>query len=518
MSIKASFINDGQAYDANDFAEYFSDFVSSGVYADPADGLLVSLSGNEAVVKEGKAFIRGVRVENDTEMRLGIVQPSAGASRLDMVVARVDWSRPSAGLYVKQGVEGSGEYPALSRSEDVWEICLAKYSVTGGSRPSNIVDTRLDEELCGLVSNILHEPNVQEMRQRFEEFMAGVQETAETELEKVEEQSSQAIASVVSQVSAAYGSKGRQGFCNPAFRVNQRGLSEYRVGTGTAYTFDRWAVQTTGSMASDVVVSRAYEPGKEALKLSVPAWQEAASGVLSLFQAIEGGVKTFCGGDFVVSFDAKATVPQRMAVRAVQHASETSEGVELFSGSFAVTEEWTRYEARFSGTLTPGAEDADVLKVAFDLAWKGAGSQYGEDQDAENAVQIANVQINVGTEALLAYVPQIWEDELACRRYYRKRGTSELAVGQRTTTGKKARAQEIDLSDMRGVPKVTFKDRNGEEGKVSAYTIAGTVDDGLSATVSSFRSKSAVLVVETGAVSPASIIVGELSADSEYYL
>ena len=145
MAVTTTFINDSKAHDAREFTDYFARFVSDGVFAEPANALQVSISGMVAKVKAGAGFVRGVMIANDSDLSLTI--DTTASARIDRVVMGVDQSKPSAGIYVLKGTDGTTTAPELANTNSKRELCLAEIMVTpnGVSRYS---DTRLTN-LCG---------------------------------------------------------------------------------------------------------------------------------------------------------------------------------------------------------------------------------------------------------------------------------------------------------------------------------------------------------------------------------
>lgn len=521
MAVVVSFINDGQAHDADEFADYFADFVSSGVYAEPNDGLQVSIEGYNAVIAAGTAFIQGVRIHNEASLILGIANPTTGATRCDMVIVRLDKTQPKGEIVIKQGTLGTGEYPTLTRTNDVYELCLAKYQITGGAGATLLTDTRFDSELCGIVGNILFTPDSAAMRQEFQTFMDEQEAYAQNSFQAIQDQADELISSITDNVSSMFGADGRQGFMNPSFRVNQRGKASYSLTSGNVYTFDRWMLRIgTLEANAPVVVSREFTGGKNALTIQNYVYKSGGIGASAIVQTIEGGVRTFCAGykQFTVSFDAKATNPQRIAVEPMQFASEVSDGVTIQAQIANVGTEWQRFSFTFTGSLDPAATDEDALKIGFYFAWAGYQSRFGDVQNAENKIYLANMQINEGGTALLPYIPPVWADVQACRRYYRNSSTCQLTVGGQTTTARQVRTQELQFDDMRKAPLFSFTDRAGAYNKASLYQVSGTYLDGLDAVVSTYRAKGVTLVITNTGVTAASAILGSWEANAEYYI
>lgn len=126
---------------------------TNGVFADRADGLLVSYdSGLDIVVGTGGCMINGAVGINKKEIKLTLDE-GENVTRTDIIVARYDdsTSKRNIDVYIKKGEPGK---PKLTKSNNIFEIQLAEITVPVGAKSiksSNITDTRLDDNVCGMV-------------------------------------------------------------------------------------------------------------------------------------------------------------------------------------------------------------------------------------------------------------------------------------------------------------------------------------------------------------------------------
>lgn len=309
-----------------------------------------------------------------------------------------------------------------------------------------------------------------------------------------------AIAEANAENAGLYGSAGRQGFINPNFAVNQRRGDLYRVPSGKSFIYDHWAVEVAGRAASSSVnVYKLWDGAENRLSLQIAnktygAGSSAAASSLS--QTIEGGVFDFCNsGRFTVSFDAKASAPQRLAVEPVQNVGGYSETIP--AQVVEVTTEWQRFNLTFESTLSTSSNDGgDWLKIPFYFAWANNAARFGADQNATNAVDFANMQINKGTAALPCYEPPYAEQLHQCQRYYCPLGGVSLAVGATLATTKQAFTGPLPLPrKMYRVPDVAVTDRAGTQGFASAEIMAGGWRNGLACSVSDVGGDNPALVV-----------------------
>jgi len=161
---------DRRRYGAQDFADYFGSVLSTGVlHTDEEPGLMVSVEQGtmNTVIQPGKSIMKGHLYENTTPLTLTHSIPEATTDRIDRIVLRLDLrqSERNIMLHVKEGDNSTNPTPpALQRDELIYEISLAQIYVHRGTstlQPVDLVDERLDEELCGLVSSLISIPSDQ---------------------------------------------------------------------------------------------------------------------------------------------------------------------------------------------------------------------------------------------------------------------------------------------------------------------------------------------------------------------
>lgn len=175
-------MEDDRLYEAKVFRKYFAKFLSNGVYFGHynnygENGMKVSLdSGVTIKVNKGSGIINGAdyELENDT---LFILERPASGERKDRVVVKVDdtLATRETQLYIK---EGNGTTPAtLQRDNNIYEICIAEVTVksTTNLTQADIVDTRLDKDLCGIVNSLISVDG-QKLYEQFQEYINTVTE------------------------------------------------------------------------------------------------------------------------------------------------------------------------------------------------------------------------------------------------------------------------------------------------------------------------------------------------------
>ncbi|MBC2722038.1 hypothetical protein [Desulfosporosinus sp.] len=158
---------DERLYLASDYAEYFSRFLSDGLYAENGQaGLNVKPGSDLSIITEpGFGFIRGYMYHNDIDL-IRVLDPSDSMlDRIDRTVLRFDEVARTITVVVKKGsFSSTPQVPALEITSTVKELALAQTRIRRGATTilaSDITDERLTAN-CGLVSSLITIP-AQEM-------------------------------------------------------------------------------------------------------------------------------------------------------------------------------------------------------------------------------------------------------------------------------------------------------------------------------------------------------------------
>ena len=160
---KSGFFNSSsgdRTYDAADFAAYFGDLVSNGIFYRKADNLkAIPGTGMAVIVSPGSAWINGYRYENTAAMAMPLATAHGVYPRIDRVVVRWDSVARSVRLAVLTGTPVAvPTAPALTRTEDIYELGLADIAIAQAATSitaGTIADTRLNTSLCGLVNSLV---------------------------------------------------------------------------------------------------------------------------------------------------------------------------------------------------------------------------------------------------------------------------------------------------------------------------------------------------------------------------
>lgn len=171
---------DPREYTASEFAEYFSQFLSDGLYAqDGNTGLKVTAgTGLNVKVAPGYAFIRGYLYKNDATINIALDPADSMLNRIDRVVLRFDEVAREIKVSLKKGTFSSTpQPPAIEVTDTVKELTLAQVIINAGaSSVTSITDERF-KETCGLVEILASIPLNDFMNQWNEWFEGRQNET-----------------------------------------------------------------------------------------------------------------------------------------------------------------------------------------------------------------------------------------------------------------------------------------------------------------------------------------------------
>ncbi|PWW37405.1 MULTISPECIES: hypothetical protein [Paenibacillus] len=174
--------DDERLYPAREFANYFAQIISNGVF-NGGQFLNPTASGLDAVVNvsPGYAWINGYAY-SVYDAPLALIIPIANSQdRIDRVILRLDTSTPVRliKMIVVQGTPSMTPVPpALVRTGDIYDLSLAKVLVTANSTiitQNDITDERLDTNVCGLVNSLVT-VDTSIFQEQWEEFMKEIQD------------------------------------------------------------------------------------------------------------------------------------------------------------------------------------------------------------------------------------------------------------------------------------------------------------------------------------------------------
>lgn len=163
-----------RVYVAEEFAKYFSLFVGTGVFVQPASQLMVTQADTASMkvkVKAGNAFINGYWYNNSSALQFDVPNANGALDRWDAIMVRHDFIGREARLSYVTGTPAiTPSKPQPERTQDAYEICLAHIFVGRGVLKivdANITDTRPDSSLCGYVKGLVETVNTTDLFAQF---------------------------------------------------------------------------------------------------------------------------------------------------------------------------------------------------------------------------------------------------------------------------------------------------------------------------------------------------------------
>lgn len=289
---------DGITYDAADAAGYNS-ARTSGVYSaeedytvTPGGGYTVKVSGGRAWVHPAKYVGYSIiKQEPDT---LTLPLADAQRPRIDRVVLRYDAAARKSYLLVLEGTPASTPTaPAISRTNLLYDLCLAQITRPAGSTAitaGNITDTRLDESLCGVMSDGVTRIPTDQLLKAAQARINALEETA----------TNSASAAAASQRAAAASQNAAANSANAASRSQSAAAnsasaaaSSQRAAAGSQSAAASSASSASGSASAAASSQKAAASSQSAAAASEAAAKKAAA---------EAGTKA--GTDKTLSMDS----------------------------------------------------------------------------------------------------------------------------------------------------------------------------------------------------------------------
>lgn len=289
---------DGITYDAADAAGYNS-ARTSGVYSaeedytvTPGGGYTVKVSGGRAWVHPAKYVGYSIiKQEPDT---LTLPLADAQRPRIDRVVLRYDAAARKSYLLVLEGTPASTPTaPAISRTNLLYDLCLAQITRPAGSTAitaGNITDTRLDESLCGVMSDGVTRIPTDQLLKAAQARINALEETA----------TNSASAAAASQRAAAASRSAAANSANAASRSQSAAAnsasaaaSSQRAAAGSQSAAASSASSASGSASAAASSQKAAASSQSAAAASEAAAKKAAA---------EAGTKA--GTDKTLSMDS----------------------------------------------------------------------------------------------------------------------------------------------------------------------------------------------------------------------
>lgn len=151
-----------RAYASKDFANFFADLVKNGILLTSSTNLqVIASSGMTVLLNPGVAFLKGQRYCNDVAKPINVPTADGSLDRIDRIVVRLNYPERKISTELIAGIPSSNpQSPSLTRTEDIYDLCIAEIKVSRGSTAitqANITDTRLDTNICGVVTGLIEQ-------------------------------------------------------------------------------------------------------------------------------------------------------------------------------------------------------------------------------------------------------------------------------------------------------------------------------------------------------------------------
>ena len=149
-----------RAVDSAFLRTFYAAYWSDGVFYKPSTSFMVTADGTGLAVQvaPGIAQIQGAFAIETNAQTLAIDAASNTLGRIDSIVLRLDLSMDKRCIelaVLKGAVAAEPLAPTLTRNTTTWELGIANVIVRAGAAAisqQDVVDTRLDTERCGVVS------------------------------------------------------------------------------------------------------------------------------------------------------------------------------------------------------------------------------------------------------------------------------------------------------------------------------------------------------------------------------
>lgn len=168
-------VNGDRKYNAWWFALYFHTFIGNGVFPNPSNNLQVTeYEQMKTTVKPGKGWINGYFIYSDSDHVLEHDRADGVLKRIDRIVMRLDYLEREIDIVIKKGELATNPVePTLQRDADVYELAIADVFINAGATEitqANITDTRLNNELCGIVHGTVDQVDTTTLYNQYLDF------------------------------------------------------------------------------------------------------------------------------------------------------------------------------------------------------------------------------------------------------------------------------------------------------------------------------------------------------------
>lgn len=161
-----------RAANAETLALYLKTFFTDGVVLHSSSAMQVKAkSGLTVTIQPGTAFLDGRILHSSAIEEFTLDQASGVLNRIDRVIFRLDYANRLMKFMVLKGEEGSEPTaPALTRSADVYDMCIAEVYVGATVTEltqANITDTRANTTVCGIAGAAITQLDTSTMYEQY---------------------------------------------------------------------------------------------------------------------------------------------------------------------------------------------------------------------------------------------------------------------------------------------------------------------------------------------------------------
>lgn len=202
-----------RVYLAAQFAAYFASFIGNGVFGSSMQKLeIVSRDVPNMSVKvlPGEAWINGWWYRNTDSYILDLQIADGVLSRIDTIVLRWGNAERDMWLEVITGTPSTNpQIPDLRRDANYYDLRLGYINVPAGSvkiTQSQIFDTRLDNNVCGLVTGVVDQIDTTDLYNQFTAYFTEFKQKHEAEFNRWTEEQTQAYLAYIATQKGLYDS------------------------------------------------------------------------------------------------------------------------------------------------------------------------------------------------------------------------------------------------------------------------------------------------------------------------
>lgn len=198
-----------RVYLAEHFAKYFASFIGNGIFGGKSNELMVTQptnSGMKVEMLSGMGWINGYWYENTSNLSLDISVADGVLNRIDNIVIKFGNAERRIWAEVVRGTPASvAVAPEVRRDSDYFELKLAEVHVRAGVvniTQAEIVDTRLDSEVCGFVVGVIQQFDTTEFGKQLNGYISNYANEYRAFLDALEVSGTKELESLIERLNA----------------------------------------------------------------------------------------------------------------------------------------------------------------------------------------------------------------------------------------------------------------------------------------------------------------------------